>query len=214
MSEGWAVDLKSGTAPSEAEPRTTNNGDSGPLQTAETSANASSSEGQLEGVTAVYEELIPETGRDLVGTSPDEEGSHRGADGGSRKTKKMEVETMDTQEFLAIQLEVLERLRREEEEKARTTAGQKLPRLVDPTLPKFARENPDGTPMEVGDVQNLADEGLVREHIGPVQFNVGGIQVDADDMLKRLAVSDLFIFPLPPLLFQMLNRLDYFLSHF
>jgi dynein light intermediate chain 1, cytosolic len=29
----------------------------------------------------------------------------------------------------------------------------------------------------------------VSEHIGPVQFNVGGIQVDADDMLQRIKVS-------------------------
>ena len=26
------------------------------------------------------------------------------------------------------------------------------------------------------------------EHIGPVQFNMGGIQVDADDMVQRLKV--------------------------
>lgn len=32
------------------------------------------------------------------------------------------------------------------------------------------------------------DEGRVNEHIGPVQFNMGGIQVDADDMLQRLKV--------------------------
>jgi dynein light intermediate chain 1, cytosolic len=29
----------------------------------------------------------------------------------------------------------------------------------------------------------------VLEHIGPVQFNMGGIQVDADDMVQRLMVS-------------------------
>jgi dynein light intermediate chain 1 len=35
----------------------------------------------------------------------------------------------------------------------------------------------------------LEDNGRVNEHIGPVQFNMGGIQVDADDMLRKLKVS-------------------------
>jgi hypothetical protein len=37
--------------------------------------------------------------------------------------------------------------------------------------------------------ESLGDEARVNEHIGPVQFNMGGIQVDADDMLQRLKVS-------------------------
>lgn len=32
------------------------------------------------------------------------------------------------------------------------------------------------------------DRRDVEEHIGPVQFNMGGIQVDADDMLKKIKV--------------------------
>jgi dynein light intermediate chain 1 len=37
--------------------------------------------------------------------------------------------------------------------------------------------------------QPLLDDGRhVEEHIGPVQFNMGGIQVDADDMLKKIKV--------------------------
>jgi dynein light intermediate chain 1 len=35
---------------------------------------------------------------------------------------------------------------------------------------------------------SVGDEARVNEHIGPVQFNMGGIQVDADDMLQRLKV--------------------------
>lgn len=31
-----------------------------------------------------------------------------------------------------------------------------------------------------------SDESRINEHIGPVQFNVGGIQVDADDVLQRM----------------------------
>lgn len=32
----------------------------------------------------------------------------------------------------------------------------------------------------------IADGGRVNEHIGPVQFNMGGIQVDADEMVRKL----------------------------
>lgn len=41
---------------------------------------------------------------------------------------------------------------------------------------------------EDGQVDEREREGKVNEHIGPVQFNMGGIQVDADDMLQRLKV--------------------------
>ncbi|KAG9257768.1 dynein light intermediate chain [Emericellopsis atlantica] len=37
----------------------------------------------------------------------------------------------------------------------------------------------------------------VSEHIGPVQFNVGGIQVDADDMLQRIKDRNTFSSPEP-----------------
>ena len=36
----------------------------------------------------------------------------------------------------------------------------------------------------------FGEERSVREHIGPVQFNMGGIQVDADDMVQRIKVSN------------------------
>ena len=35
--------------------------------------------------------------------------------------------------------------------------------------------------------------GVVEEHIGPVQFNMGGIQVNADEMVKRLQVRGEFM---------------------
>ncbi|KAJ3530777.1 hypothetical protein NM208_g9174 [Fusarium decemcellulare] len=39
---------------------------------------------------------------------------------------------------------------------------------------------------------DFGDEKSVSEHIGPVQFNMGGIQVDADDMLQRLKDRNAF----------------------
>lgn len=77
----------------------------------------------------------------------------------------IEVETSDMQAFLAKQVELLEQLRAEDDKER---SSQPTPQL-------------EMSPME--------DEGRVNEHIGPVQFNMGGIQVDADDMLKKLKVS-------------------------
>ncbi|EPS34857.1 hypothetical protein PDE_09821 [Penicillium oxalicum 114-2] len=75
---------------------------------------------------------------------------------------KLEVETSDMQVFLAKQVEILEQLRAEDDKER---SNKPAPQL-------------DMSPME--------DEGRVNEHIGPVQFNMGGIQVDAEDMLKKL----------------------------
>jgi dynein light intermediate chain 1 len=77
--------------------------------------------------------------------------------------KVIEVPAVDTQEFLATQLEVLEA--RAAEEKAA----------------RGGKEDKNN--------QNHGSGERVIEHVGPVQFNVGGIQVDAENMLERLKVS-------------------------
>lgn len=79
--------------------------------------------------------------------------------------KKVEVETTDMQTFFSKQQEVLEALKIEDE---KDRAVNKMP----PQL----------------EMSPLEDSGRVNEHIGPVQFNMGGIQVDADDMLRKLKV--------------------------
>jgi hypothetical protein len=52
--------------------------------------------------------------------------------------------------------------------------------------------------------ESIGDEARVNEHIGPVQFNMGGIQVDADDMLQRLKVC--FLQPYIPLMIILLMK--------
>lgn len=84
---------------------------------------------------------------------------------------KIEIETSDTQGFLTKQVEVLEQLKAEDE---KDRSSQETPQL-------------EMSPMD--------DQGKVNEHIGPVQFNMGGIQVDADDMLKKLRVSIQILHP-------------------
>lgn len=42
------------------------------------------------------------------------------------------------------------------------------------------------------DYQSGGQDEVISDHIGPVQFNMGGIQVDADDMVQRLKVRNAF----------------------
>ncbi|KAF7547636.1 hypothetical protein G7046_g8947 [Stylonectria norvegica] len=72
------------------------------------------------------------------------------------------VESDDTQGFLERQLKILEAFKAKAPEKASNTNSRVTKKV------------------EYGDGKS------VSEHIGPVQFNMGGIQVDADDMLQRL----------------------------
>ena len=72
---------------------------------------------------------------------------------------KIEIPTRPTQDFLASQLETITRLQAEDDRAAATS------------------KNP-GT--------NKQHDERVNEHIGPVQVNMGGIQVDADDIVRKL----------------------------
>ncbi|KAI5467848.1 dynein light intermediate chain-domain-containing protein [Mariannaea sp. PMI_226] len=76
--------------------------------------------------------------------------------------KWITVDSDDTQAFLERQLKILEAFKAKAPEKAPESAIRPIKHL------------------------EFGDEKTVSEHIGPVQFNMGGIQVDADDMLKRL----------------------------
>lgn len=79
----------------------------------------------------------------------------------------VEVESDDAQAFLAEQARVLEAMRLKAAEMDKEKDGGK------------------------GRKDDLEIRGgsVVTDHIGPVQFNMGGIQVDADDMLQRIKVS-------------------------
>lgn len=87
----------------------------------------------------------------------------------------IEVSSQDTQDFLKEQVKVLDQLRLEDENEAKVKAAKK----------------------DVDNFRTYTDDasGVVEEHIGPVQFNLGGIQVNADEMVKRLQVR-LATFPM------------------
>jgi dynein light intermediate chain 1 len=89
----------------------------------------------------------------------------------SKQVNGIEVTSKDPQVFLTEQVTVLEQLRREDETEAAAKAARKETEA--PSARAWTEEA----------------SGVVEEHIGPVQFNMGGIQVNADEMVKRLQVS-------------------------
>lgn len=86
----------------------------------------------------------------------------------SRQANGIEVKSNDPQAFLTEQVTVLEKLRQEDANEAAIKAARK-------------EQDPSATRTWTDDAS-----GVVEEHIGPVQFNMGGIQVNADEMVKRL----------------------------
>ena len=114
-------------------------------------------EASANGAVALYEETIQDPRTTLAASLPaDAAGS------------QIEVTSLDPQDFLAVQLEALEKIR-----KTRTTATDGA-----------AKRAP--LQMDNGEESGRVNDGRVNEHIGPIQFNMGGIQVDAEDMVRRL----------------------------
>lgn len=89
----------------------------------------------------------------------------------SKQSNGLEVSSKDAQAFLTEQVTLLEQLRRDDDNEAAMKAARKE---QDPTTTRTWTDDASG---------------VVEEHIGPVQFNMGGIQVNADEMVKRLQVS-------------------------
>jgi dynein light intermediate chain 1 len=106
------------------------------------------------GAVEVYEDVIKDTGR------------NGDAQLTLLKGRALEVPPVDTQEFLAAQLEILEAKAAEDKSSNKGKDDKKK------------RDN----------VDENADK-VLAEQVGPVQFNVGGIQVDAENMIVSLKVS-------------------------
>jgi dynein light intermediate chain 1 len=120
------------------------------------------------GAVAHYEETIRDPGLDLISESSIQ-----------KNGQELDVQSTDAQSFLANQFEVLEKIRKGAKSSNTDNKGDGSGR-------RSSRSEVDGD-----DERNVVEEGRVNEHIGPVQFNMGGIQVDADDMLQRLKVFNL-----------------------
>jgi hypothetical protein len=86
-----------------------------------------------------------------------------GAPGIGHSTPEVEIDK--TQEFLSTQAGLLEASKRKADAEAKGKSA---------TERRYDEEQ--------------KTDSAVMDHIGPVQFNMGGIQVDADDMLQRIKV--------------------------
>ena len=156
VNKGWSVDIEEAHKP--ISNGQTNGTVAVPPEEAETTTVAG-------GAVATYEDTIYDPSLDaLKGISSE------------TNSMKLEVSSLDTQNFLATQVEVLDKIRQ-----GADSSGTDSSRLVG------GRQTPSSV-IET-DEETHDDEGRVNEHIGPVQFNMGGIQVDADDMLQRLKVE-------------------------
>ncbi|CAK7274554.1 hypothetical protein SEPCBS57363_006224 [Sporothrix epigloea] len=131
---------------------------------------------------AQYERAIHDPGLDGLAMAgreddidDDEPGStsNRGGRRRRRRRQKLEVGTEDVQLFLGDQLKVLDQFRLKDEAKRDKEAKES--RRRDPGSAALSTANGADDPAEV-----------ISSHIGPVQFNLGGIQIDADDMLERI----------------------------
>ncbi|KAI8966491.1 dynein light intermediate chain-domain-containing protein [Daldinia sp. FL1419] len=140
VSEGWSIDLDQPFPTSKAKE----------IQEASHQVGGDTDEsGEPEGSSvALYEEQVQDTSLDALQLAQV-----------NQDTSKLEVPSVDTQAFLANQLERLEQQKKSDEKAGRNHHNT------------FAREHSDD---------------MISDHIGPVQFNMGGIQVDADDMVQRL----------------------------
>jgi dynein light intermediate chain 1 len=137
------------------------NGEAAPVangQTETTPQSPQEEEDEEKSATSIYEDTIHNPESDFALSS-----LH------PKPANGIEIETKDAQAFLTEQLQTLELLRREDENEQKIKNAKKKD---DPSYRLYA-----------DDVS-----GVVEEHIGPVQFNMGGIQVNADEMVKRLQV--------------------------
>ncbi|KAF2085522.1 hypothetical protein K490DRAFT_3258, partial [Saccharata proteae CBS 121410] len=167
VSEAWSVDIQTPSQRQDVQAAVLENGD---MAAADAQAGAEADgteEEELSTSIAMYEEVIKDPGR--------ESALAQGLPTTGTGKPSIEVISTDNQAFLSSQLEVLEKLRAEDERTRLANQSTREKQTGHRERNTFSSNGRDDT-----------GSGVVEEHIGPVQFNMGGIQVDADDMLKRL----------------------------
>ncbi|KAF2454170.1 dynein light intermediate chain-domain-containing protein [Lineolata rhizophorae] len=131
---------------------------------------------------AMYEDTIktpPSSATNVTGVLAVASSSSMEALARARKPRpRIDTPATDNQSFLAQQLEVLERLKAEDEAERRARESRKTGATAG------LGAGPEGSGFAVS--SGAVGSGVVEEHIGPVQFNVGGIHVDAEEVVKRL----------------------------
>ena len=171
MSISWSNDIRSSDVKQRNESR-----ESGDTHDAEEKNGEEAQDDGVRSAVTFFEEVIDNTDRDhlpLKTITLDQ-----------RNDPMVEIESLNTQEFLSGQLKAIESIKAEEENSQVEKDGRrdKLGR----------RSSTEGSRSR--DSNRVAEEnGRVNDHIGPVRVNMGGIQVDADDMLRKLKVRLVFV---------------------
>ncbi|KAI9729839.1 MAG: hypothetical protein M1834_006588 [Cirrosporium novae-zelandiae] len=136
---------------------------------------------QSQAAIRMYEEVIQDPKRrgSLSGLSSDSQATSSNAIAiTSKKSLAIEISSMSTQDFLASQVEKVEKLK-EEDERENEKQRKMMAAISAARGEQPLKDEPIGPSVVEG-------AGRVNEHIGPVQFNMGGIQVDAEDMIRKL----------------------------
>lgn len=157
ISQKWSVDIDVPAGPTQ---RNGEPADDEQISAVDTASSTSDREDE-DSATVIYEAEIRNPASDSITSDPSKEGNG------------IEVTSIDPQLFLKEELQVLDLLRQEDDKDAAL---------------KAARKETDPSARNVFTASTSGDDtsGIVEEHIGPVQFNMGGIHVNADEMVKRL----------------------------
>jgi dynein light intermediate chain 1 len=161
ISEKWSVDIDVPQRVAQPNGQPTTDGDEGADVDGPTTP--ISHHDADNSATAIYEKEIRDPESDFTLSTLSKQGNG------------IEVTSMDPQTFLTEQVHILDQLRQEDEKDAALKAARKE---TDPSARNWIAAGTGGDDTS----------GVVEEHIGPVQFNMGGIHVNADEMVKRLQV--------------------------
>ncbi|KAI4220613.1 MAG: hypothetical protein L6R36_007504, partial [Xanthoria steineri] len=175
ISNGWSIDIQLPARPSPIQASST---DSSAVSTSETRSthpfNRPPSPNVPGSVLPTYEQTIPNPYKDRPSTFP------------PIGEVPLETTVPSMQEFLKSAQEEMMRLAEAEEKASSSVALQpQQPSTTTTSTTEFS--TPTRPSSSSATVHTATAEGSkVNEHIGPVQFNMGGIQVDADEMVKHL----------------------------
>ena len=124
-----------------------------------------------------YQDLLKEQNKLLViySEAVQDPATHALQSAQSTSFQGLDVDITPDQDFLAIQLANMDSLKAEEERIHGLIGNDKSSEAFSRNAVTSFHENVENT-----------GSSRVNEYIGAVQFNMGGIQVDADDILKRL----------------------------
>ncbi|KAL8769387.1 MAG: hypothetical protein Q9209_004615 [Squamulea sp. 1 TL-2023] len=180
ISSGWSIDIQLPPRPPPSQPSSTDSSEASMATTTSTHPTKRPSSPKVEGfVLSIYEQTIPNPYKDRPSAFP------------PIGEVPLETTVPSMQEFLKSTQEEMIRLTEAEEKASSSTTQQQQPPLPQPSSINSDTEfstptRPASSFHTIGTHNTNTSEGKVTERIGPVQFNMGGIQVDADEMVKHL----------------------------